>query len=74
MKQYKICYELDTGYDRYEDTAIVKADSKESAIEKLRSYVEKNGYYDDYVRQIFSVEEFTEDVFTGRFKPIKVKF
>ena len=40
MKYYKIYYEVDTGWDYPKDTAIVRADDEDSAVKKLKSYIE----------------------------------
>ena len=68
MTYYKIHYEVDTGSDYQRDTALVKAENKESALEKLRPYIWKCGY-DCAISEVFSVEEFTDDIFSSRFWP-----
>lgn len=70
MNQYKISYEVDTGWERIKDTAIVKADNEDDAIRKLKYYISSIGN-DYFVREVFSVEEFADDIFTNRFKPSK---
>lgn len=70
MNQYSITYGVDTGYDLVKDTAIVKADNKDAAIRKLKFYISSIGN-DYFIREVFSVEEFVEDIFTNRFKPSK---
>ena len=68
MNQYKISYEVDTGWDYIRDTAIVKANNEDDAVKKLKSYISSIGN-DYFVNRVFSVEEFVEDIFTNRFKP-----
>lgn len=68
MNQYKISYEVDTGWDYIRDAAIVKANNEDDAVKKLKSYISSIGN-DYFVNRVFSVEEFVEDIFTNRFKP-----
>jgi hypothetical protein len=70
MKYYKIYYEVDTGYDYCKDSAIVKAENKDGAIEKLINHIYNCGY-DHHVSEIFYVKEFTDDIFSSRFNPKK---
>jgi hypothetical protein len=66
MKYYKIHYEVDTGYDYIKDAAIVKAESTIEAVAKLKYYISDTGY-EHMVSKVFSIDEFTEDVFSSRF-------
>lgn len=68
MNQYKIHYRVDTGWEYLIDTAIVKANNEEEAIEKLKSYISSidNEYY---ITSVFSIEEFTEEIFSYNFVP-----
>lgn len=68
MNQYKISYEVDTGWDYIRDVAIVKANNEDDAVKKLKSYISSivNDYF---VNRVFSVEKFVEDIFTNIFKP-----
>jgi hypothetical protein len=67
MKQYKIHYEVDTGYDYIRDTAIVKAENETTAVKKLKSYISDTGY-EHMVSKVFFINEFTEDIFSSRFE------
>lgn len=71
MKQYKIHYEVKTGHNYKGDIAIVKAENKNEAVEKLKSYISDAGY-EHTVNEIFYVKEFTEDVYCFRFIAGKV--
>ena len=66
MKEYKIHYMVDTGIDHVEDTAIVKAENKTQAMEKLEMYIHNTGY-EHTVDRFYSIEEFTSDIFSSKF-------
>ena len=72
MNYYKIHYEVDNGWDYIRDNAIVKANDEDDAIKKLKSYISNIGN-DYFVREVFSVEEFVEEIFSNRFRPSKRK-
>lgn len=70
MKLYEIFYQVDTGSELCRDFAIVRANSNKEAVAELKSYILTTGY-DNRIWNIYSVEEFTGDVFSGRFRPYK---
>lgn len=70
MKLYEIFYQVDTGSELCKDYAIVGATNENDAIVKLKAYIISTGY-ENYVYEVFSVEEFTDDVFSGRFRPYR---
>lgn len=68
MKEYKIHYRVDTGIDHIEDTAIVKAENKDQAMEKLERYIIRNTGYEYTVDRFYSIDEFTADIFSSKFQ------
>lgn len=66
-KLFKVHYVVDTGYTHCADTAIVKAEDEQTAIEKLECYIAHSGY-DHMVEKVISVTEFTDEVFSNQFK------
>ena len=68
MNYYKIHYEVDTGFEYRRDTAIVKAESRDAAVEKLGAYISSIG--NDYtISEVFFVTEFIDDIFSNQFNP-----
>ena len=65
MKWYLIKYTVDTGWEYYKDTALIKAEDESKAKEYLRKYIGKLG--NDYgVGTIFDICEFDGNIFTGK--------
>lgn len=70
MKLYEIYYQVNTGSELCKDYAIVKAVTNKEALSKLHSYILTTGY-ENSIWSVYSVKEFTGDVFSGRFRPYK---
>ena len=72
IKQYKIHYLVDDGYDLIRDTALVKSTDECSAIEKLKDYIRSLGN-EYFIHEVFSIEEFDDVIFSSKFVPSKTK-
>lgn len=70
MKIYEIYYQVDTGSELCKDYAIIRATNENDAIVKLKAYILSTGY-ENYVYRVYSVEEFNDYVFSGRFRPMR---
>jgi hypothetical protein len=70
-KEYKIKYEINTGYDLVKDFALVKSTDEYSAVEKLKEYVRKLDS-EFFIHEIISIEEFHDDIFSSKFTYNKI--
>ena len=70
MRQYLIHFQVSTDSELCKDYAIVKAVSENDAIVKLKAYILSTGY-ENYVHRVFSMKEFNDYVFSGRFRPMR---
>jgi hypothetical protein len=66
MKWFFIRYTVDTGYDWIHDTALVQADNRKEAEDKIMRYISDRGH-EYFVHDIDEVYEFTGSIFTGKF-------
>lgn len=67
MKMFDIEYAVDNGAYEWRDRACVLAYDKYDAQLKLKRYYEAYADSSTYVSEVFRVDEFTGNVFTGRF-------
>lgn len=67
MKCFKVEYAVDNGAYEWRDRACVLAYNKDDAELKLKRYYEAHADSDTYVSEVFRINEFTGNVFTGRF-------
>ena len=68
LKYYKIHYEVDNGASYCKDAAIVVAEDEYGAVGKLKRYISSLSS-EHVVSEIFSVEEFTDDIFSYQYTP-----
>ena len=64
MKLFEIYYEVDTGYEYVKSSAIVKANSEDEAIIKLKNYTREVGN-EHHITKLFYAKEFKDEIFVS---------